>query len=395
MPKAEPPDRSVPLDVVVAGHLCLDIIPTFGPALDWQGLLRPGSLAEIGAAEVRLGGAVANAGIALERMGLRTHWLARTGDDSLASLVRHEVAAIDERLVESLCGTPGDRSSYTIVISAPDRDRAFWHFPGANQHFEPNELLAAPPGARAIHFGYPPILPRTYANGGVAVADALRRLRRRGMIVSLDMAMPDPQGPAARCDWRAWLARVLPHVDLFSPSLEETLLMLRPISAAADAANRHDSPPTLDDVSALADELVALGARIVALKLGADGLLVRSADAARGVTDSPAWRSRQVYSPCCRVEVEGTTAAGDATSAGLLAGLLKELSPEQTVELGVAAGASCVAGPRGPSSVETVDRLLEYPRRFGAAGSRFSLAGWSPTGHEIALTGPRDRHYNL
>lgn len=46
------------------------------------------------------------------------------------------------------------------------------------------------------------------------------------MAVSLDMSLPDPDSESGGVDWGSWLARVLPHVDLFAPNLEEILFML-------------------------------------------------------------------------------------------------------------------------------------------------------------------------
>ena len=58
-------------------------------------------------------------------------------------------------------------TSYTIVISPPGHDRSFLHCPGANETFTaadvPYEQLA---GVRLFHFGYPPLMPRMYADGG-------------------------------------------------------------------------------------------------------------------------------------------------------------------------------------------------------------------------------------
>ena len=59
------PDAPSPL-VVVAGHICLDIIPVLAEEPD----LRPGSLVEIGPAALSAGGPVGNVGLALHRLGV-------------------------------------------------------------------------------------------------------------------------------------------------------------------------------------------------------------------------------------------------------------------------------------------------------------------------------------
>ena len=67
---------------------------------------------------------------------------------------------------------------------------------------------------------------RDYCDGGADLAASLRESRRRGLFTSLDMALPDPASEAGQVDWRALLQTVLPFVDAFLPSIEETLFML-------------------------------------------------------------------------------------------------------------------------------------------------------------------------
>jgi len=72
-------------DVVVAGHTCLDLIPTFpsgAPGL--QGLLAPGKLIDVGRLVAATGGAVPNTGVALHRLGVRARLVGKLGDDVIA-----------------------------------------------------------------------------------------------------------------------------------------------------------------------------------------------------------------------------------------------------------------------------------------------------------------------
>jgi hypothetical protein len=55
----------MPTDAVVAGLICLDIIPRFPDPVT----LAPGKVTEIGAADLATGGAVANTGLALHLLG--------------------------------------------------------------------------------------------------------------------------------------------------------------------------------------------------------------------------------------------------------------------------------------------------------------------------------------
>jgi sugar/nucleoside kinase (ribokinase family) len=60
-------------DVVVAGHICLDMIPDMGSdqvSTSLEEILTPGKLVSVGPAKTATGGAVANTGLALHRLGL-------------------------------------------------------------------------------------------------------------------------------------------------------------------------------------------------------------------------------------------------------------------------------------------------------------------------------------
>jgi sugar/nucleoside kinase (ribokinase family) len=149
-------------------------------------------------------------------------------------------------------------------------------------------------------------------------------------MTSLDMSYPDPQSEAAQVDWPAWLARVLPHVDVFLPSLDEMQLMLRTKDGPAEIARR----------------LRGWGARIAGLKLGDQGLYVQ-------------WPDRELRVPCFEVKVVGTTGSGDATIAGFLAGLLRGLSPEDVMTMAVAVGACCCEAADATSGVCPWDEVRQ------------------------------------
>jgi sugar/nucleoside kinase (ribokinase family) len=378
--------------VVVAGHICLDIIPTFesGQASDLGSLLRPGKLVNVGRATISTGGAVSNTGLALHRLGLATALMGKVGDDVFGRAILDLVRQQSAELADGMSVEPGEQSSYTVVLSPPGIDRSFLHCPGANDTFGRDDvnydLLGGSP--RLFHFGYPPLMRRCYADGGREFAAILKRVKGIGLTVSLDMARPDPDSPAGRADWPAFLANVLPLVDVFLPSLDEILFMLdRPLfdrlsDQTGGEVTRAADVNLLDDI---AGRLIAMGPPIVALKLGDQGLYLRvSDDAARlaGIgrcrpADPAAWAGKRMLGPCFEVNVVGTTGSGDCTIAGFLAGLLKGLSPEQTVCSAVAVGACNVEAADAVSGVHPWDQVQA---RLGAGWARRSvqidLGGW-------------------
>ncbi|MEW6249756.1 MAG: carbohydrate kinase family protein [Planctomycetota bacterium] len=390
--------------VTVAGHVCLDIIP----ALEgWTGglaeRLRPGTLSEIGPAVLSTGGAVSNTGLALHRLGVPTQLMGKIGADLFGDALLHIFCGIDPALTEGMLTDAAAPTSYTVVLSPPGVDRLFLHCAGANDTLSAADIrydrLA---GTRIFHFGYPPILRRFYVDGGSELATVLQQAHAQGVATSLDMAMPDPNAPSGRADWRAILRDALPHADLFLPSLDELRFMLRhTVGLPQGAAAAEDGGHTLlAEVSAVSEELLGLGAAVVGLKLGDRGFYVRTTpDADRlaalrraAGADLADWTGRELLTPCFRVQVAGTTGCGDCTVAGFLAGLLQGLSLEETLTAAVAVGACSAERPDATSGVRPWPAVLERIRAGWAKHPLPELSGgWRANAVKMLACGPHDR----
>jgi sugar/nucleoside kinase (ribokinase family) len=341
-------------EVIAAGHICLDIIPDLTSMAPGQfdHLFSPGRLVQAGPATLAAGGSVSNTGLALRRLGVETRLIARVGDDQLSRALRQAIAAYGADLEESILSCADSNTSYTIVISPPGSDRRFLHHPGANDEFSAADIQDGDlAGARLFHFGYPPVMARMYAQEGRELETLFRRVKACGLTTSLDLAYPDPDSPAGRADWPAILRKVLPWVDVFVPSLEEISFMLW---------HRTDSVPSVHLLTEVSDELLGMGTKMVLLKLGDRGLYLRTA----GLTileglglaspqDLEAWVDFEAWLPCYKVEVIGTTGAGDVTVAGFLTALLRGLPPQDALKAALAVGASCVEAPDALSGLHS------------------------------------------
>ena len=125
----------------------------------------------------------------------------------------------------------------------------------------------------------------------------------------------------------------------------------------------------------LADQLLAWGVKIVLIKLGDQGVYLRTAGRAAlaalgrgGPADPAAWADRELRAPCFQVQVAGTTGAGDATIAGFLAALLRGMGPEDALTAAVAVGACNVEAADALSGIRTWDETWAriaagWPRR--------------------------------
>ncbi len=334
------------LEAVVAGHLCLDIIPTFP---DTGQLPGPGQLVQVGAAIFSTGGSVANTGLALHIFGVETELVGKVGADVFGRAVLELIRSRAPELVGGIIVTPGEATSYTLVLNVPGRDRSFLYCPGVNDTFGAADLnLETVAGARLFHLGYPPLLPRLYAADGAELLEVLKAVKSLGVTTSLDMVMVEPRSAAGQADWGQIMRAALPYVDVFLPSVEEMLLLLK----REEYESMCERGLLLEQVTPgrlheLGQMLLAWGARIVGVKLGPRGLYLRTAEATRlsrlgraAPRSVQAWANRELWAPCYTpAQFVGSTGAGDVTIAGFLASLLAGSSPEDAVRFACAAGA--------------------------------------------------------
>ncbi|NOK58086.1 MAG: carbohydrate kinase family protein [Chloroflexi bacterium AL-W] len=365
-------------ETIVAGHICLDIIPELHSTAQFI----PGYTLEAGPALFSTGGPVANTGLALHKLGVSTRLMGKVGDDLFGHAICSLLAAHDPSLTTGMIVSSDAATSYTIILSSPDVDRMFIHAPGCNATFGADDIdYAALTHTRLLHFGYPPLMERLYRNTGAELVTLFQRAKATGITTSLDMTMPDPHGPSGQIDWPSILALVLPYVDIFLPSVEELLLMLD--RAAFDRLARKTSATSMIDcvtpalMSALSQHLLDMGTKIVGLKAGYRGLYLRTAEAlqlkdmGRATPEHIAhWADREVWAPCYATDIVGTTGTGDATIAGFLMGLLRGMTLEETLSAACAVGACAV---EATDSISGIQGWQETAVRIAAGWQRLPL----------------------
>lgn len=366
-------------EALVAGHICLDIIPELGSQVAFE----PGRLIEAGPAVLSTGGAVSNTGLTLSRLGVETRLLGKIGRGPFGDVIRRVLDSYGEGLGDSMVVVDGEATSYTIVVNMSGQDRMFLHCPGCNNTFVADDVSEETlREVRLMHFGYPPLMARMFENDGEQLEALFRRAKEAGCTTSLDMSLPDAEAPSGKADWAEILRRVLPYVDVFVPSIEELLFMLeRPTFETIRGAVYSTLPGSV--FRRLADKALGLGAQIVGIKAGSRGLYLKTQTElralGRGFLASDAWRGRELWAPCFKVDLSGTTGAGDATIGGFLMAVLRGMQPEEALTAGVAAGACCCEMPDAVSGVRSWE---ETRARIAAGWERLPLdpgRGWVPT----------------
>jgi len=170
------------------------------------------------------------------------------------------------------------------------------------------------------------------------------------------MTMPDPDAESGRIDWWALLRNVLPHVDLFCPSLDELRFMTR--ASAKRVSQMY--------CYGLGQEMLAHGAGCVMLKLGSNGAMLIAGDADRLAkfgrleVDPSTWADARLHQPAFRVDVAGATGAGDSTIAGLIAGIGEGGKPDQALRTAVAVGSLSVRAHDATSAIPPLPQVRAW-----------------------------------
>jgi sugar/nucleoside kinase (ribokinase family) len=314
----------------------------------------------------------------------------KVGDDLFGQAVKQIVAARGIQLAENLQVDPTAHTSYSIIINYPGVDRIFLHSPGANDTFQARDIpqsLFEP--IRLFHFGYPPIMRSTYLRDGAELKEIFLQAKNAGATTSLDMAFPDPSSEAGQVDWTRILRSILPMVDIFMPSVEEILFMVHPAvyQDLCTSAGGSDILPLITPglLAGLARELFEMGTGMVGLKLGNRGLYLRTGDkqVIRSMgrlqpPDPETWANKELWAPCFKVNVVGTTGSGDATIAGFHAALMHSLPVELAITMAVAVGACNVEAADALSGIRTWE---ETSQRIASGWERQPLKLDSPGWH--------------
>jgi sugar/nucleoside kinase (ribokinase family) len=348
--------------IIVAGHLCLDLIPTVHmiPLADFA---NAGQLHEVGPMTIALGGAVANTGLALHVLGADVGLVGLCGKDMIGDLVIDQIAQYGAMLVDCVHRTDQVATSYSIVVTPGGQDRSFFYFPGTTAALTQQHITSHLQGAGWLHIGYPPLLKALMAHAAQPLIATLSAAHAHTMTTSIDMVVPDPNATSGAYDWPRLLPMILAYVDVFVPSAAEICAMLRPADYVRwghacdthiDAAYAHQ----------LCGELLEMGVAVAGIKLGAYGLYLRTADAQRlrHAQLSPAIADQDVWCPSYSVVVKGTVGAGDACYAGLMVALMADQSLSTVAQLGCAVAACCVEEVDAVRGIQSLDATR---RRFG------------------------------
>jgi ribokinase len=273
------------------------------------------------------GGSAANVAAALGRLGTPARLLARVGRDPAAEIALRMARAagadlsiiqVDETLTTGLC--------FTAV--SPGGDRTFFSFRGANMALVP---IGADQfsGIGWLHISAHALLE---AQQRATTQALIEEAAARDIPISLDLCLPTLRA------WRAEILTLLPRLRiLFANEIELAELC-----------------PGMEQEAA-ADQLIAGGLELAAIKLGPRGALIAG----------PGLRQR---APAFDVAAVDTNGCGDAFVAGFLSAHLHGAKLEHCCTLGNAIGALTAIRYGAAEALPTRHELYTFLRqRSGCA----------------------------
>ncbi len=290
-------------DCIVSGSCTIDVLVR---PVELERAIGREQLVRVEPLQLTTGGIVANAGIAMARLGLRVAAWTAVGDDVWGEMILARLGkeGIDTRHLAVRSGVP---SSATVALIASDGQRSFLHCQGAPKQIAIDfyrERLDLAGQAHLFLLGYYSLIPNLEDD----LVELLEGLRMRGCATALDAA-----GSGGSMEP---LAQLLPHLDFYIPSLSEA---------------RHQTG--LDDPRAIISLYRSLGAPgLLGIKLGERGSILSPA--------SGQWLEVPPARP--PGPVVDTTGAGDSFYAGLIAGLRRGETLPQAARIASATGACCV-----------------------------------------------------
>jgi len=284
--------------------------------------------------EIHAGGVTANMLTQVARLGTSTGWLGLIGDDENGRIIQKAFTedAMDLSGVEVI---RGERSALTWIPVNPGGERCIYMFPNVTGKLSvlhvKNRFAGHIRGAKHFHTeaSQLPIVP---------LKEAMKVAKEANVRIFFDMDVTPRFFAQMNLGRQDELCDALKLVDV-----------LKPCKAAA----REMTGVT--DYNRMADQLLNLGPKIVAITQGEDGCLIAS-------------KEKRVQVPAFRVNVVDTTGAGDAFMGGLSYGLLQGWDLERVGVFANACAALCCTKV-GARAMSKLDEVLAFVKAKVATGA--------------------------
>ncbi|UUZ82435.1 sugar kinase [Paenibacillus sp. P26] len=311
----------------------LDVL-TFGEAMAMFVADSPGGLQQVEHYTRRLAGAELNAAIGFARLGLRTGWVSKVGDDVFGRCIKEHLLGegvnIDGVLTDGRYPTGFQLKSKVL---SGDPEVQYFRKGSAASRLAPADLKADYfLTARHLHMtGIPPALSQETRE---FAGHALALMKQAGRTVSFDPNLRPSLWPS-REEMVEVVNGLALQADWVLPGIEEAELL----TGSADP-------------KAASEFYLSRGVKLVVIKMGPEGAYYRS-------------EAEEGFVPGFKVEhVVDTVGAGDGFAVGTVSGLLAGLPVQASVVRGNAIGSLAVQSPGDHEGYPDAARLEQYIQSF-------------------------------
>lgn len=304
--------------------LCIGSVTTDVIVTPVDSVPEPGVLRSVDSVSTHVGGCAANAANDLAKLGVPVVLSCKVGNDSFGDFVKNTAASngVDTKGVVS-----GDiATTVSIVCINSSGERSFLYNPGSAADFKLSDIDDKLIDECDIVFVAGAMLLSSF--DGKPCAELMRRARQKGKYTVMDTAWDFDDV------WLPKIIDVIPHLDLFMPSVDE-------------AAKLCGLTP--DDPNAIADRLFDLGAENVIIKVGKDGALICEKD-----------KPRYTLPTYMSIKPTDTTGAGDSFCAGFLAGLAQGWDYKKSGQFANAVGTHCVMKIGASTGIVSIEETLKF-----------------------------------
>lgn len=312
--------------IAVAGTVIVDKINEIAayPAI--------GELTQIKSLQTAIGGCVPNVALDLKRIcpDLSVRAIGRMGSDEEAAYVRTalESGGVD---TQGLHEAPGERTSFTEVMSIPGGQRTFFTYAGAGGNFGLEDMDYGNTLPEILHLGYFLLLEKVDNGDGLKI---LQDAKEKGIRTSIDLV-------SENSDRYSLVTPCLPYTDYL-------------IINELEAGKLTGIDPENKNLEAIARKLQAMGVREKVIIHKPDCAVCLCGDT---FTALPSYALPQGY-------IQGTTGAGDAFCAGALYGIYHGWTDEEILSFASACAVMALGSHDATSGLAEETEIKDFCKQF-------------------------------
>ena len=303
-------------DLVTVGVVCADVmvkpVDAFPPK---------GTLSLVPQLEMHLGGLAGVTAVIFSKLGGKSAFIGQLGEDRFGDFILNALTSAGVN-VQGVKRTKEYNTSATVVLINSNGERTFLHHVGTNASVSEEDLdFNVIASAKILHWGGSSITPKL---DGEPIGRVFEKARSMGVKTSIDTCY-DGKG--------IWL----PHIE---PALKHTHIVFSSLEEARNYTGKYEP-------SDIADFYLSYGVEIAVIKMGEQGVLVKS-------------NEETIRLPAYSVPVVDTTGAGDASCGGFLYGYVAGYPLKKCAQMANAVGALTVQVMGGSNGVHSLEQVIKF-----------------------------------